>query len=102
MKEQYQEHIFSLMNIPEAIFTLAPEANRVWDDFYNDIEHDLRQGEPLEHLKDWGSKLPGAVARIAGLLHCAEYGKRLLSVNLFLSILSAVLVCLEVISGIMP
>jgi hypothetical protein len=85
LQEKYQEHIFSLMNIPEAIFTLTPEANMVWDDFYNDIEHDLRPGEPLENLKDWGSKLPGAVARIAGLLHCAEHGAaaigKLISVN---------------------
>jgi hypothetical protein len=88
LKEQYQEHIFSSINIPEAIFTLAPEANRVWDDFYNDIEHNLRPGEPLEHLKDWGSKLPGAVARIAGLLHCAEHGAAAISKPISVNIVS--------------
>lgn len=34
----------------------------------------MRPGGELEHLQDWGSKLAGAVARIAGLLHFAEHG----------------------------
>ena len=72
--EQYRDHIFSLMNIPATTLTMSPEASEVWDDFYNDIEHDLRAGEALENLRDWGSKLPGAVARIAGLLHIAKHG----------------------------
>jgi hypothetical protein len=72
--EQYRDHIFFLMNIPATTLSLSQDACDVWDQFYNDIEHDLRPGEPLESLRDWGSKLPGAVARIAGLLHIAKHG----------------------------
>lgn len=73
---EYQRHIFSLLNIPLAanILRLSPEGQAVWDEFYNDVESEMRPGGDLEYLKDWGSKLPGAVARIAGLLHFAEYG----------------------------
>lgn len=74
LMEQYRDHIFSLMKIPATTLTMSPEASEIWDDFYNDIERDLRAGETLENLRDWGSKLPGAVARIAGLLHIAKHG----------------------------
>ena len=30
----------------------------------------MREGGKLHYLKDWGSKLPGAAARIAGVFHC--------------------------------
>lgn len=74
---RYRQHIFSLMEIsPQAECELkfTPAAQGVWDEFYNDVETDMRPGGSLEYLTDWGSKLPGAVARIAGLLHFAEHG----------------------------
>jgi len=39
----------------------------------------MRPEGSLYYLPDWGSKLPGAVARIAGLLHLAENGPKGLS-----------------------
>lgn len=76
--EQYRKHIFSLMDIALIPRTskLTEEAQALWDEFYNDIEREMRKGGSLEGLEDWGSKLPGAVARIAGLLHFAEHGHK--------------------------
>ena len=33
----------------------------------------MRDGEIFEHIKDWAGKLPGAVGRLVGLLHCVEH-----------------------------
>lgn len=75
---RYNTHIQTLADTPLNLqtLTLTPEAQVIWDEFYNDIEIDMQPGKPLEMIKDWGSKLPGAVARIAGLLHFAEYGSK--------------------------
>ncbi|MCC7201864.1 MAG: DUF3987 domain-containing protein [Nitrospirae bacterium] len=76
--ENYNEFIIGLLRVPAGLNTLrlTQEAHEAWDEFYNDIEISMRTGGDLEYIKDWGSKLPGAVARIAGLLHFAEYGIR--------------------------
>lgn len=72
---EYRHHIGGLMDIPAGHeLRLSAEAHAIWDEFYNDIEIEMRPGGSLEYLADWGSKLPGAVARIAGLLHFAEHG----------------------------
>lgn len=55
------------------VLMLSTEALAEWKDFQRLIEHDMREGERFEYLKDWASKLPGAMARVAGLLHCAEH-----------------------------
>ena len=44
-----------------------------WKAFARHIEIDMRDGGRFEHVRDWCSKLPGAPARLAGLLHCAEH-----------------------------
>ena len=44
-----------------------------WKAFARHIEIDMRDGGRFEHVRDWCSKLPGAAARLAGLLHCAEH-----------------------------
>ena len=56
-------------------FELSPQAQRVWEAFYDESERCLSPVGELHDLKDWGSKLPGAVARIAGLFHFAEHGQ---------------------------
>ena len=89
--ERYKTHIFSLMDIPfkDAILRLSPDAQRLWDEFYDDIEQEMRPGKSLCYLPDWGSKLPGAVARIAGLLHLAERGIGGLSSSISVTFVSA-------------
>ena len=76
IKAQYSSHVKTLLEMPLSLQTLrlSGGAQEVWDSFYNDVEAEMRPGGSLEELKDWGSKLPGAVARIAGLLHFAEHG----------------------------
>lgn len=48
---------------------LSPEAQRLRKQFQQQVEGMLI--DELEALQDWGSKLTGAVVRIAGLLHAA-------------------------------
>ncbi len=48
---------------------LAPEAYQEWLAFHRDVEGELRPGGDLELIADWGGKLHGAAARLAGVLH---------------------------------
>jgi hypothetical protein len=41
--------------------------------FMQDLEPELGAGGELDCAQDWGSKLAGAVARIAGVLHCVVH-----------------------------
>jgi hypothetical protein len=60
------------------ILTLDGSAWRLWKSFQRDVENLMREGQALEHLRDWGGKLPGAAARLAGLLHAADFASCLL------------------------
>jgi len=53
---------------------LSPDAFAVWDVFGEPIEPQLHPitGD-LADIADWGSKLEGAVARLAGVLHMARH-----------------------------
>jgi len=76
--QEYRGHILDLMKMPLSLHKLKlyPDAQAVWDEFYNDIEAEMQLGKSMASMQDWGSKLPGAVARIAGLLHYAEHGQQ--------------------------
>ncbi|GAX60551.1 hypothetical protein SCALIN_C13_0063 [Candidatus Scalindua japonica] len=78
LKQEYREHIISLMSVPLSLHNLelSSEAHVAWDEFHDDIEAEMKPGKQMSAMKDWGSKLPGAVARIAGLLHYAEKGQQ--------------------------
>lgn len=54
--------------------TFGADAKECWLSFAEEIERQHGAGNPLEHITEWTSKLPGAVARIAGLLHLAMQG----------------------------
>ncbi len=56
-----------------ALLTLTPEAAALLIEFERELEPHLGPGGDLHHLADWGSKLAGAVVRIAGLLHLATH-----------------------------
>lgn len=82
IRHAYESAITALADVPPKmdgdqpvpyVLTLSPEALATWKQFQRSIEEQLRDGGRLENLKDWGGKLPGAAARLAGLLHCAEY-----------------------------
>ncbi|MHB8949183.1 MAG: YfjI family protein [Rhodoferax sp.] len=66
---------------PEAGESLKPKilvfdelADDLWLDFSQEIENQHGDGGPLEPLRDWTSKLAGAVARIATLIEIATVG----------------------------
>jgi hypothetical protein len=49
------------------------DAYGVWKDHQRRIEVELRQEGRFAGMTDWAGKLPGAVARLAALLHCARH-----------------------------
>lgn len=53
-----------------------------WLDLAEEIERGQGEGGRWQHMADWTSKLPGAVARIAALLALAEHGTAVESVPL--------------------
>lgn len=59
----------------QPVLKLSMEAESVLTGFRRRLEPRLLPAaEDLFELSDWAGKLPGNVARIAGLLHLAEYG----------------------------
>lgn len=50
---------------------LTKEAYRIFKRFQAKIERQMQPKAALSHVSDWASKLPGGVARIALVLHCA-------------------------------
>lgn len=60
--------------------TFAPFAHDSWLDFQRTVEVEMRDGNRLCALKDWAGKLPGAAARIAGILHCVTTNPQVVSV----------------------
>ncbi|MGZ8975688.1 DUF3987 domain-containing protein, partial [Methylomagnum sp.] len=58
---------------PRVIPFTAP-ALAVWLDFHEMVERHQGEGRKWEAIADWTAKLPGAVARLAGLLELAVYG----------------------------
>lgn len=53
--------------------TFAQNAYEEWKHYQRHMETEMRPGGGFEHLTDWGSKAPGAAARLAGILHCAKH-----------------------------
>ncbi|HLA35373.1 MAG TPA: DUF3987 domain-containing protein, partial [Rhodocyclaceae bacterium] len=76
----YEASLFALLDKRQAIpgkprvlpFTVAAKA--CWLDFAEEIERGQGEGGKLESISDWTSKLPGAAARVAGLIEVAETG----------------------------
>lgn len=56
-------------------------ARETWLDFAEEIERCQGEGGKLESISDWSGKLPGAAARIAGLIELAELGLKAESVS---------------------
>lgn len=56
------------------VLPMTAEALRVWIAFAQEIEGMQGPGGRLAHIFSWTARLPGAVARIAGLLQLMEFG----------------------------
>jgi replicative DNA helicase len=60
-------------NIEPKILRMNPDAQRKMREFAAWIEPQLAEYGELGGMADWAGKLAGAVARIAGVLHCIEH-----------------------------
>jgi putative DNA primase/helicase len=56
------------------VLQLAPEAKRIWEDFYNETESSLRPHGEFAGVKDITSKIADNAARIAANLHVFQHG----------------------------
>jgi replicative DNA helicase len=52
---------------------MSPEAQRLWDDWYNELEPLRAPNAPLDSVADWIEKLRQNTVRIAGVLHLSRY-----------------------------
>lgn len=60
-----------------AVLSLTAQALKLHTEWRQELEPRLAAGEgDLSALRDWAAKLPGATARIAGLIHLGEYPDR--------------------------
>lgn len=80
-RRRYHEQMARLLALEPSdappTLTFTPKATALFHAFARELEPRLRTGtgdlsEPF--LRSWASKLAGALARIAGLLHVAEHG----------------------------
>lgn len=62
-----------LQDKPRHCLSLTDRAKRLWLDKFNDIEYEQRDGEYLEHYRDFGSKFMEQASRIAAVLHVFEH-----------------------------
>ena len=85
MTEAWARLIHALLDMPanedtdgqptRRVVKLGQRARTAWGAFWERTEADMREGGRFEHIRDWAGKLPGAVARIAALLHVARHDK---------------------------
>jgi hypothetical protein len=66
-----QQHTDKFDNPKAQTLYLRPEAYRLWKSEQHSNEIDMRPGGLWAENTGWASKYPGAVLRIAGVLHCA-------------------------------
>ncbi len=81
-KACYADAIHTLLRLPTPTTRDDPGARHtlrlngaalaLWKQFYDDVERRQADGQDLSSVRDWASKLAGAVARIAGNLHLME------------------------------
>ena len=75
IRQSYEDMVLKLCQLEELVSVmLSPEADRMFTDFRRWVEPQLAEaGGELAYMSDWAGKLPGAVARIAGILHTVEH-----------------------------
>jgi hypothetical protein len=74
-REQYRHHVHRCLALPVSnpiCLSFSPEAFDVFSAFAARVDDDLAQGE-LAEFREWGQKLRGVVARLAGILHLAGH-----------------------------
>jgi hypothetical protein len=82
--DRYTEGIHALLNTQLRYDSVRDEhfphvlmfddgAYAVWKDHQRRVEVHLREGGRFSGMTDWAGKLPGATARLAALMHCAQF-----------------------------
>lgn len=82
--DRYAEGVRALLDMPLRYDGIREEyfphvlmfddgAYGVWKAHQHRVELQLREGGRFAGMTDWAGKLPGAVARLAGLMHCAQF-----------------------------
>lgn len=73
VSEAYSQLVRTLAGTkPGGIIRLSAEAKQRFDGWRTEVEAMLADGGQLELIRDWGGKLAGATARLAGILHCVQ------------------------------
>lgn len=83
LKTAYGNRLRAMLDWPTAInnageprphiLKISAEAYQEWLAFAKYFEKGMRPGENFEHAPDWAGKAPGAVVRVAGVLHAADH-----------------------------
>jgi replicative DNA helicase len=83
VREAYHKNLLTLLALPFAftedglptarLLSLSPNAQEALNRFEAWVEPQLAEFGDLGGIADWGGKLVGAVARIAGILHMAAF-----------------------------
>lgn len=78
IEQEYHDIILSILNHPidhksAHKLYLNEKAYEMWRLYALAIEIKMAEGGPLAFITDWAGKLPGQLARIAGLIHIARY-----------------------------
>jgi putative DNA primase/helicase len=83
VEREYQRAVYELLAVAPAInesgqpvphvLQCAAEAYQRWKAWQKAVEAMVRPDGKLEGIRGWASKLPGATARVAALMHCAEF-----------------------------
>lgn len=85
LMEQYAARLHDILAVPaldphdheaHRQLNLDGEALETWRTYHDLIEKKQAPDGELSHMTDFASKLPGAVARIAGILHLMKHGPR--------------------------
>ncbi len=74
VRQRYMDAVLWLCNwaAQSEPLTLSPDAAALWRDYALKVERERPAGGRFAQLRDWTGKLPGLVARLAGILHAAH------------------------------
>ncbi len=82
-RARYARAVRAILSLPDAdregagarhVLGLTGDALEAWREGADDVERRQADGGDLAGVRDWASKLAGAVARIAGVFHLLETG----------------------------
>ena len=83
VRQKYHDVVVGMLEHPLAqtgdgaacahVLSLSQEAIAAWQQYARRVETALAEGGTFCHTTDWAGKLPGAVARLAGVLHVARH-----------------------------